>query len=164
MTRLREQGELLRQANAQLTHYASTLENLTVSRERNRMARELHDTLAHTLTGLSVTLETVKAYWDVDEDKARGLLDKSLETTRTGVEETRRALKSLRASPLEDMGLTLAIQKMAELLPPAPTWTSSLRCQTRSRISPPTWNRPSTASRRKPWKSGASRQRKETQT
>ena len=114
MTRLREQGESLRQVNAQLTHYASTLENLTVSRERNRMARELHDTLAHTLTGLSVTLETVKAYWDVDKDKARGLLDKSLETTRTGVKETRRALKSLRASPLEDMGLTLAIQKMAE--------------------------------------------------
>ena len=114
MTRLRQQGESLQQANAQLTHYASTLENLTVSRERNRMARELHDTLAHTLTGLSVSLETVKAYWDVDGDKARGLLDKSLETTRTGVEETRRALKSLRASPLEDMGLTLAIRKMAE--------------------------------------------------
>jgi signal transduction histidine kinase len=114
MMRLREQGASLRLANAQLTHYASTLENLTVSRERNRMARELHDTLAHTLTGLSVTLETVKAYWDVDESKARGLLDKSLDTTRTGIEETRRALKSLRASPLEDMGLGLAIQKMAE--------------------------------------------------
>ena len=114
MILLRAQQESLQQANAQLIHYASTLENLTVSRERNRMARELHDTLAHTLTGLSVTLETVKAYWDVDKDKARGLLDKSLETTRTGVEETRRALKSLRASPLEDMGLTLAIQKMAE--------------------------------------------------
>ncbi len=114
MTRLRAQQGSLQQANAQLTHYASTLENLTVSRERNRMARELHDTLAHTLTGLSVTLETVKAYWDVDEDKARNLLNKSLETTRTGVEETRRALKSLRASPLEDMGLGLAIQKIAE--------------------------------------------------
>jgi signal transduction histidine kinase len=114
MTRLREQGESLRQANAQLTHYASTLENLTVSRERNRMARELHDTLAHTLTGLSVTLETVKAYWDVDEDKARDLLDNSLDTTRAGIEETRRALKSLRASPLEDLGLGLAIRKMAE--------------------------------------------------
>jgi signal transduction histidine kinase len=114
MTRLREQGESLRQANAQLTHYASTLENLTVSRERNRMARELHDTLAHTLTGLSVSLETVKAYWDVDEGKARGLLDQSLETTRAGIEETRRALKSLRASPLEDMGCGLALRKLAE--------------------------------------------------
>jgi len=114
MSRLRAQGESLRQANAQLTHYASTLENLTVSRERNRMARELHDTLAHTLTGLSVTLETVKAYWDVDIDQARALLDKSLAATRNGLEETRRALKSLRASPLDDLGLELAMRQMAE--------------------------------------------------
>ena len=114
MARLRAQHQSLQQANAQLTHYASTLENLTISRERNHMARELHDTLAHTLTGLSVTLETVKAYWDVDAPKARNLLDNALETTRTGVEETRRALKSLRASPLEDMGLKLALQKMAK--------------------------------------------------
>jgi signal transduction histidine kinase len=114
MTRLRTQGDSLKQANAQLTHYASALENLTVSRERNRMARELHDTLAHTLTGLSVTLETAKAYWEVDPDKARELLEKSLVTTRTGLEETRRALKSLRASPLEDLGLTLALEKLAE--------------------------------------------------
>ncbi|MFZ5909800.1 MAG: sensor histidine kinase [Chloroflexota bacterium] len=114
VSRLRAQGESLRQANAQLSHYASTLENLTVSRERNRMARELHDTLAHTLTGLSVTLETVKAYWDVDVDQARALLDKSLATTRNGLEETRRALRSLRASPLEDLGLGLALRQMAE--------------------------------------------------
>jgi len=114
MSRLRAQGESLRQANAQLTHYASALENLTVSRERNRMARELHDTLAHTLTGLSVTLETAKAYWDVDLDRARALLDKSLVATRNGLEETRRALKSLRASPLEDLGLGLALRQMAE--------------------------------------------------
>ena len=36
---LREQQEYLRRANAELTHYASTLENLAVSRERNRLAR-----------------------------------------------------------------------------------------------------------------------------
>lgn len=71
MSLLRRQSESLRQANAQLTHYASALETLTLSRERNRMARELHDTLAHTLTGLSVTLETVRAYWDVDAAQAR---------------------------------------------------------------------------------------------
>ncbi len=75
MTRLRQQQESLAQANAQLTHYASTLEHLTISRERNRMARELHDTLAHTLSGLAVQLETVKAYWDVDTATAQKLLD-----------------------------------------------------------------------------------------
>ena len=72
---------------------------LATSRERNRLARELHDTLAHTLSGLSVQLETIKAYWDVDSQMARSSLDKSLEVAHSGLEETRRALKALRASP-----------------------------------------------------------------
>ncbi len=114
MHRLRTQQEKLAQANAQLAHYASTLENLTISRERNRMARELHDTLAHTLSGLAVQLETAKACWDVKPATTYELLDQSLQTTRSGLQETRRALKALRASPLDDLGLKLAIQKLAE--------------------------------------------------
>jgi signal transduction histidine kinase len=100
-------------ANAQLVNYAATLEELTVSRERNRMARELHDTLAHTLSGVAVQLETAKAYWDVDPPAARSLLDKSLDTTRAGLVETRRALKALRASPLDDLGLAQALRQLA---------------------------------------------------
>jgi signal transduction histidine kinase len=114
MSRLRAQNISLEQANAKLVHYTSTLEHLTVSRERNRLARELHDTLAHTLSGLSVQLETVKAYFDFDSDTARRLLDRSLQATRSGLQETRRALKALRASPLDDLGLLLALDKMAE--------------------------------------------------
>ena len=114
VARLREQRESLREANANLTHYASTLEQLTVSRERNRLARELHDTLAHSLTAISVSLETAKAYFDIDQNKTRDLIDKSLESTHIGVDETRRALKALRSSALEDMGLGLAIQRAAE--------------------------------------------------
>jgi signal transduction histidine kinase len=112
--RLQQQQDSLAQANAQLTNYAATLEELTISRERNRIARELHDTLAHTLSALSVQLETVKAYWEVDPAAAQQMLDKSLEATRSGLQETRRALKSLRASPLDDLGLVLALQEMAE--------------------------------------------------
>ncbi len=114
INRLRLQQRSLADANARLTHYASTLESLTVSRERNRMAHELHDTLAHSLTALSVQLETVKAYWSVDNQKSRELLDQSLTATRSGLEETRRALKSLRATPLEEMGLRLALRQLAE--------------------------------------------------
>jgi signal transduction histidine kinase len=103
----------LREANANLTHYASTREQLAVSRERNRLARELHDTLAHSLTALSVSLETVKAYFDIDLEKTRELIDTSLAATRKGVDDTRRALRALRSSDLEDLGLRLAIQKIA---------------------------------------------------
>jgi signal transduction histidine kinase len=114
VARLRGQSKSLREANANLTHYASTLEQLTVSRERNRLARELHDTLAHSLTAISVSLETAKAYFDIDPNKTRELLDKSLDATRTGVDETRRALKALRSNALDDIGLRLAIQRAAE--------------------------------------------------
>lgn len=113
MTRLRKQQESLEAVNIRLTHYSSTLEQLATTRERSRLARELHDTLAHTLSGLAVQLETVKAYWDVDHEMARTSLEKSISTAHSGLEETRRALKALRASPLDDMGLAGAVEAMA---------------------------------------------------
>ncbi len=114
VSRLRAQHASLEQANQKLVHYAGALEHLTITRERNRLARELHDTLAHALSALSVQLETVKAYFDVDYDTARRLLDNSVQTTRSGLLETRRAMKALRASPLDDLGLLLALREMAE--------------------------------------------------
>jgi signal transduction histidine kinase len=95
-----------------LTHYASTLENLTVSRERNRMSRELHDTVVHNLSGLIVQLETTEAYWDVESETAKEYLDSALKVTRTGLQETRRAIKDLRATPLEDLGLVGAMKDL----------------------------------------------------
>ncbi len=112
--RLRSQQAQLMQANARLTHYASTVEQLSISRERNRLARELHDTLAHTLSGLAVQLETTQAYWGVEPETAHDLLAKSLAATRSGLNETRRALKALRASPIDDLGLLLSLQKLAQ--------------------------------------------------
>ena len=114
MNRIRNQQSSLETANIRLTHYTSTLEQLAITRERNRLARELHDTLAHSLSGLAVQLETVKAYWDVDQKMARSSLDLSLAVVHSGLEETRRALKALRASPLEDLGLAQAIKALVE--------------------------------------------------
>lgn len=114
MSRLRAQQQSLEAANIRLMHHASTLEQLATSRERNRLALELHDTLAHTLSGLSVQLEALKAYWDIDRGTAHSILEQSLQATHLGLEETRRTLKALRASPLDDLGLPLALKKMVE--------------------------------------------------
>jgi signal transduction histidine kinase len=113
-TRLTLQRSELMAANRQLQDFASTQERLTISRERNRVARELHDTLAHTLSGLTVQLETIKAYWSVDPALARAMLDTALLASRTGLDETRRALGALRVSPLDDLGLCLAVKTMVE--------------------------------------------------
>src|SRR5689334_14420819 len=105
--RQREQRAALADANRKLAQYAAATEQLAISQERNRLARELHDTLAHSISGAAVQLEAVQALWDVQPGEARQMLDQALEVTQNGLTEARRALHSLRASPLEDLGLAL---------------------------------------------------------
>jgi signal transduction histidine kinase len=108
-----QQAKLI-EANVRLGQYANTLEDLAVSRERNRLASELHDTLAHTLSGLAVNLEAIKTVLGPQDAAAQEMLDHSLHTTRVGLDETRRALKALRAGPLEEFGLRLALEALAQ--------------------------------------------------
>lgn len=110
----REQRQHLTEANSRLAQHASTVEQLTISQERNRLARELHDVLAHTLSGVAVELEGLRATMHRDSEQATALLNNSLRAIREGLTETRRALQELRAKPLEDLGLALAIQTLAE--------------------------------------------------
>ncbi|SRR5579871_639791 len=110
----RERRKALLRQNAQLARHAATVEQLATASERNRLARELHDTLAHALSGLAVQLEAARSVWDTDPGDARVLLDRSLAMARTGLTEARRALHALRASPLDDLGLPLALRQIAE--------------------------------------------------
>ncbi len=68
------QREALASANARLARYASTLEQLAVSRERNRLAHELHDTLAHGLSSLAVQLEAMSVLWKSRPETAQAML------------------------------------------------------------------------------------------
>jgi signal transduction histidine kinase len=100
-------------ANIRLGQHAQTLEQLATSRERNRLARELHDTLAHTLSGQAVNLEALKLMIPAENQEVQTMLDQSLSTTRAGLAETRRALKALRSKQIDDLGLLLAIRNLA---------------------------------------------------
>jgi signal transduction histidine kinase len=102
------------QANLRLQRYAVALEELTISRERNRLARELHDTLAHSLSAVTVQLEAVRSLWNINPGAAKDMLDRADETARRGLTEARRALQDLRASPLQDLGLSLALRELAK--------------------------------------------------
>ena len=101
-------------ANVRLSEYTQTLEKLAVSRERNRIARELHDTLAHTLSGQAVNLEAIKLMVPPNHVEVHQMLNQSLENTRAGLAETRRALKSLRSQRIEDVGFKLALKDLAQ--------------------------------------------------
>ncbi len=109
----REQEKKLLQANLKLSEHAITLEQLTTSRERNRLARDLHDTLAHTLSGLTVNLEAIKILLGDEHPQIKDRLDHALENTRTGLTDTRRALRDLRVKQVEDLGLKLALENLS---------------------------------------------------
>jgi signal transduction histidine kinase len=110
----RAQRRRLMQANLELSRTSGMLQRLAVSHERNRLARELHDTLAHSLSALSVNLEAMKTELPAGNAELAAMLDRSLQITREGLTDTRRALKALRADAIEDLGLPLAVRNLAE--------------------------------------------------
>ena len=110
----RDQHQELARANKKLRNFAVASEKLAQTQERNRIARELHDTLAHTLSSVSVQLEATKALFMRDPMSAQKMLAQTLDNTKSGLAETRRALIDLRASELEAYGLTGAIRNQVQ--------------------------------------------------
>lgn len=110
----RTQRTELAAKNAQLVDYASTLEQLAVTRERNRLAREMHDTLAHTLSAIDVQLKALEVLMKSDPAAAQEQLRETREITGRGLHEARRALHDLRAQPVEEFGLLLALARVAQ--------------------------------------------------
>jgi len=103
----------LQEANRQLRGYAATVEQLATSRERVRLARDMHDTLAHTLTALVVQLDAVDALQETDPAASVMQLKKVQGQARVGLDEARRAILDLRSSPVEETGLAGALEWLA---------------------------------------------------
>jgi len=108
----RTQQKELEAANRKLRKYALTAERLAQSQERNRIAREMHDTLAHTLSSVAVQLEAIRALFSKKPQQAKQVLNRTLVNTRHGLDETRRALVDMRSSAVETYGLKQAIKNL----------------------------------------------------
>lgn len=87
--------------------------------ERNRLAREIHDTLAQGLTAVSLQLESADALLEAEADteKVSRAIQHALALTRANLEEARRSVMDLRAAPLEGRSLEDAMFLLAEKLP-----------------------------------------------
>lgn len=108
----RERAQLLASelevANRQLSDYAARVEDLTIAAERQRMARELHDTLSQGLAGLILQLEAVDAHLGHQRtDKARVIVSDSMAQARVTLADARRAIDDLRRSAPDDLGSEL---------------------------------------------------------
>jgi two-component system NarL family sensor kinase len=84
--------------------------------ERNRLAREIHDTLAQGLAAAGLQLESAEAFLETgpDTERARAALSRALDLTRLNLDEARRSVLDLRAAPLEGRSLPEALEVLAD--------------------------------------------------
>lgn len=108
--RQRQQMVELEEAHRHLQRHAATVERLAVSRERNRMARDLHDTLSHSLAGLIIQLEALRAAQKYSPEEVEEIAEEALTLARRGLTESREAIQALRSDPVSSLGLIGATQ------------------------------------------------------
>ena len=102
----------LEAANRQLAAYAAQAEELAISNERNRLAREIHDNLGHYLTVVNVQIRAAQAILTADPAKAQDALTKAQALTQEGLQAIRQSIAALRESPLEKRPLPEAIRAL----------------------------------------------------
>jgi len=108
----REARTELAEANQQLRDHATQVEELATTKERNRLAREIHDSLGHYLTVVNVQIGAARAVLAQDRSRALDHLAKAQTLTQEGLSEVRRSVAALRASPIESRPLSEALTKL----------------------------------------------------
>jgi signal transduction histidine kinase len=109
----RREHDALEKANHHLRGYAATAEHLAISHERVRLARAMHDTLAHSLASLVVQFEAVEALQETNPDRVPAQIAKIRQQARIGLDEARQAIQDLRSAPVEELGLAEAMCQLA---------------------------------------------------
>ena len=104
----------LQAAHQKLQEYATQVEELTIAQERNRIAREMHDTLGHRLTIASVQLEGAQRLIPTNPERAASIVGTVREQVKEGLTDLRRTVAMLRASVEEDLPLDKALTRLAD--------------------------------------------------
>ena len=103
----------LRTANDKLREYAVQVEELATAKERNRLAREIHDSLGHYLTVINVQIEAARTVIGSEPPRALDALRKAQSLAQEGLADVRRSVAALRASPTENRPLPEALAALA---------------------------------------------------
>ncbi|HEX3048101.1 MAG TPA: GAF domain-containing sensor histidine kinase, partial [Bacillota bacterium] len=93
--RVIERTRQLEAANRELQAYATVVEELAVAKERNRIARDVHDTLGQTLSVLVTLLESSQDICESNPKQTRKALGEAVKITKGGLNEVRRSISGL---------------------------------------------------------------------
>ncbi|MDA8096893.1 MAG: sensor histidine kinase [Clostridia bacterium] len=111
---LQDEREKTARLYAELQRYAQQVRELSVTVERNRLAREIHDTVGHSMTGLVMELEMCRKVLDRDTAQAAAMLEEIREHAQNGLVNVRRAVDALRPRELERSPLESAVRRLID--------------------------------------------------
>ena len=104
--------EKLAMVNRRLRRYSLMIEDQAALQERNRIAREIHDSLGHSLTAQSIHLENVSVWYERDPHKAQTHLQTARTLGKDALQNIRQAVATLRQQPLKGKSLSEALQDL----------------------------------------------------
>lgn len=112
----RDQSELLladlQKANQQLQAYADQVKELAATNERNRLARELHDSVTQIIFGLTLSAQAARILLTKDPKRVAGELDHLQELAKNALVEMRALVQELRPSSSITETLTDCLQRI----------------------------------------------------
>lgn len=120
---LQAQNDRLQQAEANLRRSLEQeqalnqrIEEMTAIEERNRIARDIHDSLGHSLVALKMQIDMALAFWDDDRERVHSALREAKQLSAEALQSVRQSISAIRSDPFQGELLEVAILNLAEEL------------------------------------------------
>lgn len=110
----RQMRQQLAEANQQLKEYSQKIEELATVQERNRIARDIHDSLGHALTSLNIQMQTAVKLWEREPAQAHTFLTQAQTLGKTAMMEVRKSISTLREDPKDEQPLEARIETLVD--------------------------------------------------
>ena len=114
MSESKERKKLIERLKATQDDLSAAERQAGILQERQRLAQEIHDTLAQDFTSIVMQIEAADQVLPQDERLVRGHLQKAADTARAGLAEARRLVQALQPESLEEASLPEVIRREAE--------------------------------------------------
>lgn len=110
----RQMRQKLATANEQLKEYSQKIEELATVQERNRIARDIHDSLGHALTSLNIQMQTAVKLWEKEPAQAHSFLTQAHSLGKTAMLEVRKSISTLREDNREEIPLETRLETLID--------------------------------------------------
>lgn len=108
--------ERVRERTEEISRLAKESRDTAVVRERLRLARDLHDTLAHSMMAMLTEIRVLKRMAVATPEALQAELARAEQAAREGLSEARLAIEALRSNPVRDIGLGAALAELGRAL------------------------------------------------